>query len=91
VRRGEDKNIFPFQENADIMFNSSLLYELNMLRHYAEPMLRSVPPSDPTFAEACRLLKFISYFEFISPDDERKIPPTSVIREFIGGSSFSYD
>ncbi len=90
VRRGEDRNIFPFQENADIMFNSSLLYELNILRQYAEPLLRLVPPSDPTFAEACRLLKFISYFEFINPDEERKIPPTSIIREFIGGSSFSY-
>ncbi len=91
VRRGEDRNIFPFQENADIMFNSSLLYELNILRQYAGPMLRLVPPDDPAFAEACRLLKFISYFEFINPEDERKIPPTSVIREFIGGSSFSYE
>lgn len=91
VRRGEDKNIFPFQENADIMFNSSLLYELNMLRHYAEPLLRSVLPNDPTYAEACRLLKFISYFEFIHPNDEHKIPPTSIIREFIGESSFSYE
>ncbi|MDR2938415.1 MAG: nucleoside kinase [Prevotellaceae bacterium] len=90
VRRGENKNIFPFQENADVMFNSSLLYELNMLRHYAEPLLRNVAPNEPYHAEACRLLKFISYFEFISPAEMRKIPPTSVMREFIGGSSFLY-
>jgi len=91
VRRGEDKNIFPFQENADVMFNSSLLYELNILRQYADPQLRLVPPNDTAYAEACRLLKFISYFEFINPDEEHKIPPTSIIREFIGGSSFLYD
>jgi uridine kinase len=90
VRRGEDKNIFPFQENADIMFNSSLLYEINVLRKYAEPMLYRVLPNDAVYAEACRLLKFLSYFEFISPEDEQKIPPTSIIREFIGGSSFLY-
>ncbi|MDR1416541.1 MAG: nucleoside kinase, partial [Prevotellaceae bacterium] len=90
VRRGEDKNIFPFQENADIMFNSSLLYELNVLRKYAEPMLHRVLPNDTAYVEACRLLKFLSYFEFVNPEHERGIPPTSVIREFIGGSSFSY-
>ncbi|MDR3188358.1 MAG: nucleoside kinase [Prevotellaceae bacterium] len=90
VRRGEDRNIFPFQENADIMFNSSLLYEINVLRKYAEPMLYRVLPNDAVYAEACRLLKFLSYFEFISPEDEQKIPPTSIIREFIGGSSFLY-
>ncbi|MDR1343334.1 MAG: nucleoside kinase [Prevotellaceae bacterium] len=90
VRRGEDKNIFPFQENADIMFNSSLLYELNVLRKYAEPMLYRVLPNDAAYAEACRLLKFLSYFELINPECEREIPSTSVIREFIGGSSFSY-
>jgi uridine kinase len=90
VRRGEEKNIFPFQEHADIMFNSSLLYEINVLRRYAEPMLYRVLPNDSAYVEACRLLKFLSYFEFVSPEDERKVPPTSVIREFIGGSSFSY-
>lgn len=90
VRRGEDRNIFPFQENADIMFNSSLLYEINVLRRYAEPMLYRVLPNDAAYSEACRLLKFLSYFEFISPEDEHKIPPTSIIREFIGGSSFVY-
>ena len=90
VRRGEDLNIFPYQENADIMFNSSLLYELCILRRYVEPLLRQVPPSEPEFAEALRLLKFISYFEPISAEDEKHIPPTSVLREFIGGSSFKY-
>lgn len=90
VRRGEDRNIFPFQENADIMFNSSLLYELCVLRRYVEPLLRQIPPIEPEYAEALRLLKFISYFEPINLTDEQNIPPNSVIREFIGGSSFRY-
>ncbi|MDR3329144.1 MAG: nucleoside kinase [Prevotellaceae bacterium] len=90
VRRGEDRNIFPFQENADVMFNSSLLYEISVLRRYAEPLLHRVPPSDEAYADASRLLKLLSCFEPISPDDERSIPPTSVLREFIGGSSFTY-
>ena len=90
VRRGEDRNIFPFQENADVMFNSSLLYELCVLRKYVEPLLRKVPPSRSEYAEALRLLKFISYFEPIDDTHERNIPPTSVLREFIGGSSFEY-
>lgn len=90
VRRGEDKNIFPFQENADVMFNSALLFELSVLKTYAEPLLRKIPPIEPEYAEATRLLKFLSYFEAISKDDEQHIPPTSVLREFIGGSSFIY-
>lgn len=90
VRRGEDKNIFPYQENADIMFNSSLLYELCILRKYVEPLLRKVQPCCSEYAEALRLLKFISYFEPIDSKDEANIPPTSVLREFIGGSSFKY-
>jgi uridine kinase len=90
VRRGEERNIFPFQENADVMFNSSLPYELNVLRRHAEPLLYRVPANDVAFAEASRLLKFLSYFEYISPECEQKIPPTSVVREFIGGSSFVY-
>ena len=90
VRRGEDKYIFPFQEHADIMFNSALLFELSVLRRYAEPLLRGILPTDSTYCEAVRLLKFLSYFEMISPEDEATIPPTSVLREFIGGSSFSY-
>lgn len=87
VRAGEDKNIFPYQENADVMFNSSLIYELAVLKKYAEPLLKSVPESQSEFSESNRLLKFLSYFKAI---DDIEIPPTSVIREFLGGSSFSY-
>lgn len=87
VRRGEDKYIFPFQEEADIMFNSSLLFELGVLKQYADPVLREVPPTVKEYAEAQRLLKFLEYFV---PIDDKKIPPTSIIREFLGGSSFSY-
>lgn len=90
VRRGEEKNIFPYQENADIMFNSALLFELSVLKNYAEPLLRKIPPIEPEYAEATRLLKFLGYFEAISKQDEQNIPPTSVLREFIGGSSFEY-
>ncbi|MDR0384829.1 MAG: nucleoside kinase [Prevotellaceae bacterium] len=90
VRRGEDRNIFPYQENADIMFNSSLIYELCVLRKHVEPLLRKVSPSDPEYVEALRLLKFIGYFENIDANDEEAIPPTSVLREFIGKSSFNY-
>jgi uridine kinase len=87
VRRGEGKHIFPFQEEADIMFNSALLYELAVLKPFAEPILLEVQPNQPEYAEATRLLKFFSYFKPISP---REIPPTSILREFMGGSSFSY-
>jgi len=87
VRRGEEKNIFPFQENADVMFNSATIYELAVLKKYAEPLLQSVQESQPEYCEATRLLKFLSYFK---PADDVEIPPTSVLREFLGGSSFSY-
>jgi uridine kinase len=87
VRKGEQKNIFPHQENADIMFNSALLYELAVLKKYLEPLLKSVPENQPEFAESLRLLKFMNYFKNIS---DSEIPPTSLIREFLGGSSFSY-
>jgi uridine kinase len=87
VRKGEDKNIFPYQENADTMFNSDLLYELGVLKTFAEPILKVVPENMPEYAEAVRLLKFISYF---LPISEREIPPTSILREFLGGSSFIY-
>lgn len=87
VRAGEDRNIFPHQENADVMFNSALIYELAVLKKYAEPLLKSVTESQPEFSESIRLLKFLSYFKAI---DDQEIPPTSVIREFLGGSSFSY-
>lgn len=87
VRRGEEKNIFPHQENADIMFNSATLYELAVLKKYAEPILKQVPESRPEYVEAIRLLKFLSWFKQI---DDAEIPPTSLLREFLGGSSFAY-
>ncbi len=87
VRRGEEKHIFPYQEEADVMFNSSLFYEICVLRQKIEPILREVPDTEPEYAEAKRLLKFIDNFTPISPDE---IPPTSILREFIGGSSFKY-
>ena len=87
VRRGEEKWIFPFQENADVMFNSALLFELAVLKHHAEPILREVPKFCDEYTEAHRLLKFLDYFISI-PDKE--IPPTSLLREFVGGSSFRY-
>ena len=87
VRRGEEKWIFPYQENADVMFNSAMIYELAAIRRHAEPILLLVPRAMPEFAEAHRLLKFLSYFNYI-PD--RELPPTSLLREFLGGSSFRY-
>jgi uridine kinase len=87
VRRGEEKNIFPHQENADIMFNSATLYELAVLKKYAEPVLKQVSESRPEYVEAIRLLKFLSWFKQI---DDAEIPPTSLLREFLGGSSFVY-
>ena len=90
VRRGENKSVFPYQENADMMFNSSLVYEFSVLRVLVEPLLIKIPPTEPEYAEAVRLLKFISYFTPADLDDIAQIPPTSVLREFIGFSSFSY-
>lgn len=85
VRRGENCNIFPFQENADTAFNSALIYELPMLKYYAEPLLRRIAPSSPAYTEAVRLLKFLDYIVALSPDEISAIPPTSIMREFIGG------
>lgn len=85
VRRGEEKNIFPFQENADVMFNSSLVYELAALKPLAEPLLKEIGPENREYIEARRLLKFLSYFKAISTTS---IPPNSILREFIGGSCF---
>jgi uridine kinase len=87
VRAGEDKWIFPYQENADAMFNSALIYELAVLRMHVEPVLMSVPQNCPEYAEASRLLRFIKYF---CPIQDKEIPPTSLLREFLGGSSFKY-
>ena len=77
----------PFHENADAMFNSSLLFELSVMKNYALPILQQVPSNTPEYAEASRLIKFLSYFE---PLDEKDIPSTSLLREFLGGSSFHY-
>ena len=85
ARRGENCNIFPFQENADAAFNSALIYELPMLKYYAEPLLRRIAPSSPAYTEAVRLLKFLDYIVALSPDEISAIPPTSIMREFIGG------
>ena len=85
VRRGEEKWIFPYQENADAMLNSSLLFELAVMKEQAETILRQVPSSVPEYAEASRLLRFLRYFKPIS---DSTIPSTSLIREFLGGSSF---
>ncbi|MEN6617996.1 MAG: nucleoside kinase [Rikenellaceae bacterium] len=90
VRRGEIDNIFPYQENADIMFNSALIYELPLLKYYAEPSLRRIAPNSPASTESIRLLKFLSYIQELQPIEIALIPPTSVMREFIGGSSFKY-
>jgi len=87
VRASEKKNIFPYQENVDVMFNSALIYELAVLKKYAEPLLKSVTESQAEFSESNRLLRFLMYFK---PIDDMEIPPTSLIREFLGGSSFTY-
>lgn len=87
VRAGEDKWIFPYQEYADAMFNSALIFELAVLKDYAEPLLRKVPNNTPEYSEAHRLLHFLKYFVSV-PDEE--LPPTSLLREFLGGSSFRY-
>lgn len=85
VRRGEEENIFPFQENADCMFNSALIYELSVLKQYAEPILFGIDRDCPEYVEAKRLLKFLDYFLGVSTED---IPKNSIIREFVGGSCF---
>ncbi len=87
VRRGEEKWIFPFQENADAMFNSSLLFELGVIKEYGEDVLQRVPRNVPEYGEAHRLIKFLQYF---SPIGEKSTPSTSLLREFLGGSSFRY-
>jgi len=87
VRAGENKWIFPFQENADAMFNTAMLFELAVIKSQAEPLLEQVPENCPEHAEAYRLLKFLRY---IKPIPETQIPPTSLLREFLGGSSFEY-
>jgi uridine kinase len=87
VRKGENRWIFPYQENADAMFNSAMLFELAVIKQQAEPLLEQVPENCSEYAEAYRLLKFLRY---IKPIPETQIPPTSLLREFLGGSSFEY-
>ena len=85
VRRGEEENIFPYQESADVVFNSALIYELAVLKQYAEPLLFGIDPSEPEYVEAKRVLKFLDYFVGV---DSNHIPNNSILREFIGGSCF---
>ena len=86
VRRGEKRYIFPYQENADVMFNSALVYELSALKPLAEPLLRQVPSATPEYIEAKRLLAFLEWF---LPVDSELIPDNSILREFIGRSILS--
>ncbi len=86
VRRGEDENIFPYQEEADVIFNSALIYELAVLKQYAEPLLFGIQPGEPEYTEAKRLLKFLNYFQGV---DSNLVPNNSILREFIGGSVFN--
>ncbi len=86
VRRGEEENIFPFQESADAMFNSVLIYELAVLKQFAEPLLFSIEEGEPEYYEARRLLKFLEYFLGVSSED---LPKNSIVREFVGGSVFN--
>ncbi|MCL2236232.1 MAG: nucleoside kinase, partial [Defluviitaleaceae bacterium] len=85
VVKGEQENIFPFQAQADVFFNSALVYELCILKQYAMPQLFAIKPEDEAYLEATRLLKFLDYFMGIV---EKEVPSTSLLREFIGGSSF---
>ena len=87
VRRGENKNIFPYQENADAVFNSAHIFELPVLKYYAEPLLRRISPLSPAYTEAVRLLKFLGYIVALTPEEIAVIPPTSILREFIDGQT----
>lgn len=86
VRKGETENIFPYQESADAMFNSTTIYELAVLKPYAERLLYSIEPGEPEYFEAVRLLKFLGYFLSVSAEE---IPRNSIVREFVGGSCFN--
>lgn len=87
VRRGENRNIFPYQENADAVFNSAHIFELPVLKYYAEPLLRRISPSSPAYTEAVRMLKFLGYIVALTPAEIAAIPPTSILREFIDGQT----
>ena len=86
VRRGEEENIFPFQEEADVMFNSALIYELAVLKQYAEPILFGIDKCSPEYVEAKRILKFLEYFLGVTSES---LPNNSLCREFVGGSCFN--
>jgi uridine kinase len=85
VRKGEERNIFPYQEEADVMFNSAHIYELAILKQFAEPLLFGIDRTQPEYQEARRLIKFLDYCLGVSSE---VVPSTSIIREFIGGSVF---
>lgn len=85
VRRGETRNIFPFEENADVVFNSSTLYDLPVLKYYAEPLLKKVKPASEAYEKASALLEFLTRVTALTDDEISAIPPTSIMREFIGG------
>ena len=86
VRKGETENIFPYQESADAIFNSTTIYELAVLKPYAERLLYSIEPGEPEYFEAVRLLKFLGYFLSVSAEE---LPRNSIVREFVGGSCFN--
>ncbi|MBQ0024605.1 MAG: nucleoside kinase [Bacteroidales bacterium] len=90
VLSGEQKYIVPFKDNADAQFNSALMYEMPMLKCYAEPLLQTIPRTSPAYGEALRLLEMIRSLIAMTPVETKNIPPTSIVREFIGGSGFSY-
>ena len=87
VRRGENRNIFPFQENCDVIFNSATIFELPMLKYYAEPLLRRIAPNSPAYPEAQRMLTFLGYISALQPSEIASVPPASIMREFIGGQT----
>ena len=87
VRRGETRNIFPFEENANVIFNSSTLYDIPLLKYYAEPLLCGISESSPAYAKATKLLEFLEHVRALRPAEIAAIPPTSIMREFIGGQT----
>ena len=87
VRRGETLNIFPFEENADVVFNSSTLYDVPLLKYYAEPLLYGIAESSPAYPKAASLLEFLKRCSALKPSEIAAIPPTSIMREFIGGQT----
>lgn len=87
VRRGEERNIFPYEENADVVFNSSMLYDIPLLKYYAEPLVAGISESSPAFEKAQNLLKYMGVFRTLTPAEIAAIPPTSIMREFIGGQT----